>query len=100
MSEYGASEWKELATAITSLALLPLSVFVDCWGLVKLWAWYVVPIGAHFIGKREAVGIAMIYLVFTYRGWLHEPKVKNPISLQLTSMVMTFIFVLVGWLAR
>jgi multisubunit Na+/H+ antiporter MnhB subunit len=99
MDRTGSEESRMKNAGLVSAVVLGIIVLVigaavlNGFMLSYMWQWFVVPLGVRAIGVPQAVGIAIICSIVTYR---EQPKNSEPdeglnkILLQLAAKVVAF----------
>jgi hypothetical protein len=49
------------------LLLMPITVLLNSWALRTLWGWFVVPLGVLPLGTVQAIGVASLVSLLTYK---------------------------------
>ena len=89
-----------MAALFIFIAFVPMMMW-DAFVLTKLWSWFIVPIFLlPQIAVAQAVGLAMIYGVFTWKPYEGKKRdAKETVALMLGSFFTSGWFLLVGYVA-
>ena len=98
--------WTDTVIGAVILILAPLGYIVTGWATRILWAWFVVPVtGLPAVTTREAIGIALIVGLLTYRYTptpkqdMHERRVVA-VGRALSWIVTPLIMLGIGWIVH
>jgi uncharacterized membrane protein len=85
---------------------MPVLYLINGFVLSKLWAWFIVPLGAPSLTLPLAIGLAMVVGFLTYHTRVmpssdtrtETEKVSDGLTVLAAGMVSPFITLLIGWL--
>lgn len=76
-------------------------MFMSGWAIMKLWGWFIIPLGAPPISFWHGLGIAACVNLFTFRSDTPKDNDKSWWSLiglmLVRAIVIPLVFVAFGW---
>ncbi len=88
--------WQMLLYLIASVPLTPLAGYV----VMRLWTWFIVPLGVMPIGWVHALGLGLIvgFMTTTYNGT--TKPVKSAVDFLITRYFVFGFMLLEGWIIQ
>lgn len=88
---------------ILAAIALPLGIVTKAFALAKMWAWFIVPLGAPSLGAVHAYGLVLTVMMFTMGIARNKIEAKTTLTLSLGmlwSSCVPLVVLGLGWLVK